>query len=140
MNGVDRADQLRTEYSTYCSSKKWWQYLFWFLVDVSVANSFICMKESPNHIVQSRRGRVLQRTMLQFRQNLAKQLIGEERCERKRKLPPSTDPQGLAHFPRAATKGRCIQCRVRGRRSEPKWVCSGCGVHLCVQCFLPYRQ
>ena len=28
MNGVDHADQLRTQYSTYRSSRKWWQYLF----------------------------------------------------------------------------------------------------------------
>ena len=43
MNGVDVADQLRTEYSTYRTAKKWWYYLFWFLFDVSITNGFILM-------------------------------------------------------------------------------------------------
>lgn len=44
MNGVDHADELRTEYIAYRSSRRWWLYLFWFLFD-----GFIMMKESANH-------------------------------------------------------------------------------------------
>ena len=49
MNGVDRSDQMRTEYSTARSCRRWWTYIFWFIVDLSVSNSFISMNESPNH-------------------------------------------------------------------------------------------
>ena len=49
MNGVDHADQLRTEYSTYRTSKKWWAYVFWFLFEVAITNGLVLIKESPNH-------------------------------------------------------------------------------------------
>ena len=46
MNGVDRSDQMRMEYSTARSCRRWWTYIFWFLVDLCVSNSFILMNES----------------------------------------------------------------------------------------------
>lgn len=52
MFGVDRADQLRMQYSTSRKSRKWW-----FLVDLSVGNAFICMKESANHRITTKSGR-----------------------------------------------------------------------------------
>lgn len=54
MFGVDRADQLRMQYSTSRKSLKWWKYLLWFLVDLSVVNAFICMKESANHRITTK--------------------------------------------------------------------------------------
>jgi hypothetical protein len=56
MNGVDTADQIRTQLPTYRQSKKWWLYMFWFLFDLAIANAFIVMRESPTHQRQSRRG------------------------------------------------------------------------------------
>ena len=41
MNGVDRADQIRTTYSTYRTSRKWWQYLFWFLSGMSASATLL---------------------------------------------------------------------------------------------------
>ena len=45
MNGVDRADQLRSTYSICRKAAKWWKYLFWFMVDVAICNAFILMKD-----------------------------------------------------------------------------------------------
>ena len=56
MNGVDHSDQMRTEYSTARSCRWWWTYIFWFLVDLCVSNSFILMNESPNHQQRDERG------------------------------------------------------------------------------------
>ena len=56
MNGVDHSDQMRTQYSTARNSERWWTYIFWFLVDLSIANSFILIKESPNHQLLTRNG------------------------------------------------------------------------------------
>lgn len=39
--GVDRADQLRMQYSICCKSKKWCRYLLWFLVDLADVNDSI---------------------------------------------------------------------------------------------------
>ena len=41
MGGVDRADQLREYYSVSRSSYKWYRYIFWFLIDVSICNAFV---------------------------------------------------------------------------------------------------
>jgi hypothetical protein len=141
MNGVDHHDQIRTTYSTYRASHRWWLYLFWFLVDAAISNAFILMRQSVNHVVTSRRGRVVKISVLDFRKNLAKQLIGNFRKQRKRTMPQNTDPHGNSHFIEAATsKGRCKECFKNKLRSEPKWVCSSCKVHLCVGCFKPYHQ
>ena len=86
MNGVDHADQLRSEHATYRTSKKWWHYVFWFLVDLAVANAFILFRESPHHQRQTKTGRRKPWRQVEFRQALSKQLIGRVRTSRKRKL------------------------------------------------------
>ena len=97
MNGVDRHDQVRTEYSTYRKSIKWWQYIFWFLFDVSIANGYILMRESKNHQLTSKNGRSKRRDQLSFRQALANQLMGQTRFGRKRSITPNIDPDGSSH-------------------------------------------
>eukprot|EP00795_Rhopilema_esculentum_P005767 gene5767-11046_t len=49
MAAVDRADQMRTAYCCARKSRRWWTYILWFLVDLSISNAFILMKESPNN-------------------------------------------------------------------------------------------
>ena len=46
------------------------------------------MKESRNHGLVSKNGRTKQRTMLSFRMDLAKDLIGDFRQNKKRKAGP----------------------------------------------------
>ena len=53
MNTVDRSDQMRTAYPTTRTSKRWWTYLFWFLVDLAVSNALTLMRESKNHQIQN---------------------------------------------------------------------------------------
>ena len=57
-------------YTVGRSSFKWYRYLFWFLIDVSICNSFILYN---HHKLEQGQGKVKQ---LNFRTNLAKQLIG----------------------------------------------------------------
>ena len=47
MGGVDKNDQLRGYYSVRTKSRKSYKYLFWFLFDVAVVNSFILYGLSP---------------------------------------------------------------------------------------------
>jgi hypothetical protein len=68
MNGVDKSDESRTEYPTFPMCKRWWTYIFYFLLDLAITNAFILMKESTNT------GKNKGRTLLSFRMNLAKQL------------------------------------------------------------------
>lgn len=137
MNGVDHADQLRTEYSTYRSSRRWWLYLFWFLFDVAVTNGFIMMKESTNHRRQTKTGWDKVRTMLEFRMALAKQLIGDYVENERAALATIT----AGHFPKKAPKrGRCRQCSKQKLRREIVNMCSQCNVHLCIDCFQPWHR
>ncbi|XP_046666760.1 piggyBac transposable element-derived protein 4-like [Homalodisca vitripennis] len=41
MGGVDHADQLRASYGVHRRSKKWWQRIFWGILDIAFVNSFV---------------------------------------------------------------------------------------------------
>lgn len=50
MGGVDRADQLRSYYEVGRSSRKWWRYILWHLVNVSIVNAYLlftCAEHRP---------------------------------------------------------------------------------------------
>ena len=139
MNGVDRADQLRSTYNICRKASKWWKYLFWFMVDVSICNAFILMKESINHQISTKNGRTRVRTQLEFRRNLAHQLLGGFR-KRKRDISGNAQTRGLMHWPTEFDKKRtCKQCAKKKIRKEPKTGCEQCGVNLCIACFKPYH-
>ena len=92
MGGVDLNDQYQSYYPSGRCDKKWWCFIFWFLVDASVCNAFIMEGMSP-HLPSSRS----HRTHLQFKLELAKQLIGgysrrKRYAGKKRKPTPSTVP------------------------------------------------
>ena len=78
MGGVDLNDQMRSYYPSGRPGKKWWRYLLWFLLDVSITNAFI-LEHLSLHAASSR----ARRSLLQFKLELAKQLIGGY-CGRKR--------------------------------------------------------
>ena len=44
MNGVDVNDQYRSYYPPGTTSRKWWKYLFWFFLNLSMVNGFILEK------------------------------------------------------------------------------------------------
>lgn len=49
MGGVDQSDQQRQYYAVGRKSRKWWRYLMWFLVDVSIVNAHILESQAANH-------------------------------------------------------------------------------------------
>lgn len=69
MNVVDHADQIRTEYSTFRTSRKWWTYMFFFLFDTAIANGLVVMKDSVFHQSYTKKGKFKQKNMLDFRMN-----------------------------------------------------------------------
>ena len=44
MNGVDVNDQYRSYYPPGTTSRKWWKYLLWFFVNLSMVNVYILEK------------------------------------------------------------------------------------------------
>ena len=65
MNGVDVNDQYRSYYPPGTTSCKWWKYLLWFFMNLSMVNAFILEKLAGKR----------KRTQLDFRRELAKLLI-----------------------------------------------------------------
>ena len=99
MGGMDLNDQYRSYYPSGRSGKKWWHFIFWFLVDVSVCNAFIMEGISP-HLPSSRS----RRPHLQFKLELAKQLIGDysgrkRYAGKKRKATPFDNAMLLRNLP-----------------------------------------
>ena len=96
MGGVDRADQRRCYYDLGRKTKKWWKYLFAFVLNTAIVNSFILYKET-NSPSNTRHGV----TQKNFRLALYRQMIGNFSSRkvigRKRILPMNTFSQRQQH-------------------------------------------
>ncbi len=143
MGGVDLGDQLRGHYQVRLKSRKMYKYIFWFLLEVSVLNTYILRlfvpavgKSFPNY--------------KEFRVELAKLLVGDyigrKRIGRPSLIPaPSAKKPNLTHFPRKTNTGRCHYCYSRGIRRSTSWICTGCNKRLChtgvdeTDCFMQYH-
>ena len=136
MGGVDVADQLRKTYSCRRKSKKWWLPLFYFLVDVSVVNSYILHRETPH---------ASKLTLKEFILELSSELMSSY-CSRKRSAQSSPDAPPSArfcgrHFPsRNGKLGQCRICSKDGIRRRVVYSCLECDpkgpVFLCAEpCF-----
>ena len=152
MGGVDQGDQLRKYYQLRLKSKKFYKYIFWFLIDVCIINTYRLHSTYSN---------VHYPNLKSFRLDLAKALIGKYNS-RKRAVPighhispPPPTCVALRHFPMkyktASKKGtsRCWFCshsRKPPVRKETVWFCSECSLHLChtgepeTDCFFQYHR
>lgn len=145
MGGVDKFDQLRECYAVGRRSVKWWHRIFYYLLDLAIVNSFIMWKmkqANPSNCHQ-----------LDFRINLARQLIGGFSSRKSRGRPPNFIKQALPDSVRLANVGchmperndnyrRCKMCS-KGRKSQQRtrFVCSFCKVPLCIHpCFVKFHK
>ena len=87
MAGVDTNDQLRGYYSVRMKSTKCYKYIFWFMFDVAIVNSFILYKRVP--VV----GRKM--SLKEFRVQLAKQLIESYNSRKYREGPQDNKARWL---------------------------------------------
>ena len=123
MGGVDHNDQMRQYYETSRRAKKWWRYLFWFCVDVSIVNAHILMQVAENHP---------NLTQLQFRIELMKGLIGEF-SSRQHTVQHGTVQTG--HWPVKMSKGRCKRCLRDKKTTFCRMGSELCGMRFCLDCF-----
>ena len=128
MGGVDLNDQLRGYYSVRSKGRKFYKYIWWFLFDVTITNSYILCKHYTS---------LTNCSVQDFRTQLAKSLIGEYNGRKRRGRPsitaPSTQRFCSSHFPsRNDKKNRCYFCyHNRRERHETIWYCKTCNQHLC---------
>ena len=140
MGGVDTGDQARGYYRMRTKFRKFYMYIFTFIKDVAVTNSYILYKNhSPTPKLKS---------IKDFRLELATQLIGTYNS---RKLPGrqscSIRPLPLTHFPtknQEGKRGRCKRCQPK--RTDTPWFCTTCNEWLChngdlaTDCFLAWHK
>lgn len=147
MGGVDCGDQLQRYYHCRVKSRKFYKYIFYFLLDVSITNTFILYRNfcsSPTF-----------NTIKKFRLQLAKEPIGD--CSTRRRAGPGGRvicPLPLQHFPikiaKEATeperkRRHYVCCSERNKRTETPWFCRKCNVFLChtgahSDCFLRWHK
>lgn len=123
MGGVDLHDQLRGYYALGTKSRKWWRYLFWFCIDLSIVNAFILEQKAINH---------RSRTQLKFRVELAKNLIGDFTS---RGRTASSGQTEAGHWPITFDKGRCKRCLKRKKTTFCRMGCQRCNKRVCLDCF-----
>ena len=110
MGGVDRSDQNRSYYPVQSRRNvKWWKYIFYFLLDVSIINAWVLRNKVFGSNISH----------LEFRLSLAKDLIGTF-CAQKKVGRPQAQPvlanvehQYVQELPEEAKKGK-------GRKSRNK--------------------
>ena len=109
-------------------------YIYSFLKDIAITNSFILSKFAPT----------TDQTISVFRKKLAVQLIGDY-CSRK--LPGCR--RSLTHFPLEqleGKRGRCQLCKASNKRSDTTWYCQTCQEWFChsgkadSDCFLLWHK
>ena len=147
MGGVDRGDQLRGYYSCRTKSRKFYKYIYTFLLDVAITNSYVLMKDfSPECPFSNYKS---------FRLQLAKELVGDY-CSRRRRGRGGMVIRTLPyrHFPTTMEdesnqpkrkRGRCALHAATHVRATSTWYCRECSVWLChtgdpsSDCFLKWH-
>ena len=139
MGGVDLADQIRRFYTcTHKSSRKWYLWLFWFLVDLAINNAYIIESFWRKH--ENR----FKRKSKEFRKQLATELLSMHSSRQRAGRQAQNVPARLVqrHFPDiVGTDNQCVVCSKSHTRRRTRYGCKDCGnVHLCVTpCFRIYH-
>lgn len=145
MGGVDKGDQKRGYYRCRVKSRKFYKYVFYFLLDVAITNSYILYQGWSGSTKIS---------IKKYRIKLAKEIIGSY-CSRRRAgrggslikpLPFSHFPMKLSSSPSERKRGRCTYCEHhKKKRTDTQWYCHECGKWLChtgteLDCFLLWHK
>ena len=146
MGGVDRGDQKRGYYQCRSKSRKFYKYIFYFLFDVAITNTYVLLRQFTEYPIKH---------IKDYRIQLAKLLIGDY-CSRRRpgRSGGLIRPLPLRHFPIKISdpnrqnwhkRGRCERCKAANKRADTMWWCQECGVWLChtgdseTDCFLMWH-
>ncbi len=137
MGGVDRGDQNRGYYRCRTKFRKFYMYIYSFLKDVCITNSYILYQHN-SHAKKLN-------TSLAFRLQLAKELIGNYSTRKRQGTSIPTKTLLLSHFPmlhQDGRRGRCHVCKTKGIRKDTLWFCQDCNKWFChtgkpsTDCFL----
>lgn len=144
MGGVDKFDQLRECYAIGRRSVKWWHRIFYYLIDLAIVNSYVMWKNKSVDPTKCHQ--------LDFRINLARQLINGFSSRKNRGRPPNyfkqTVPDSIRvsnvgnHMPeKPGNSRRCKLCAAKKVQKRTLFICSCCKVPLCITpCFVNFHK
>lgn len=128
MGGVDKFDQLRECYAVGRRSVKWWHRIFYYSIDFTIVNSYAMWKvqqPEPDKCHQ-----------LDFRMNLARQLIGGFSSRKNRGRPANFIKLKLPDSVRTVNVGSHMPEKIDKYRR-----CNYCKVPLCIApCFSKFHK
>ena len=146
MLGVDKMDQLATYYSFLRKSVKRWRKVLFWLLEVSVVNTYIVYTTTLGQFGQQPRS-----SRLQFRRELILQLFAH-RLQLQHQA--ATGPTSISFLndsvqfltsqwnPKGGRRRDCRVCTVGGRRRTPAYFCVICSYRPCLHpgcCFRIYH-
>ncbi|CAC5415608.1 unnamed protein product [Mytilus coruscus] len=141
MNGVDHADQLRSTYNISRKCLKWWKYLFNFLVDMSIGNAYLLMRESVNHQIVTKKQQPTTNDSARVQNETSSPNARTISWEKEKSVDQRPVPQPTNHSIENTLKKRtCKMCTQNKIRKEPKTLCAQCKENLCTECFRPYHR
>ena len=132
MGGIDLADQYCSSYAFLQKTLKWWRKLYFFILEMSITNSFILYNL---HMKATNKKQLRHRL---YREQLSKELVGEIRNPnfgKRRKVNPIAQEarlDGLFHGIDQMPNNRkrdCLVCSDRkrpGGRKETTYYCITC--------------
>ena len=150
MGGVDLADQYRSYYQVGRASRKWWRYLFWFLVQTAMVNSYLVIKSSgaptlkrsplSHHLLF--RMKVLENLLARASGSITRSVSESPST---RSITASKENHKCVRIP--GCKKRCYQCAAEKKKTtsnrtpETVYGCTTCNVHLCEgPCFAKFHK
>ncbi|MCA9487312.1 MAG: hypothetical protein KC548_06670, partial [Nanoarchaeota archaeon] len=130
MNGVDKVDQMASYYSFNRKSFKWWKKVFFYLIEVSISNSYVLYLQNKGEKTMKRK---------EYRLLLIEKLLSHRRNVQ---TTPKPLPQRFQHFPHHMDSTRqCYWCKhYYDEKRRTKYYCLKCEVPLCILCFKWYHR
>jgi Transposase IS4 len=115
INGVDRSNQLRKNFTTHQPYKRRiWRPLWYYILDVCAVNSYLIWK--GNRVDRGKRGQ------RRYRETLIDMLLNTPYPPPPPTppLPPLLHPNSTHYWERFETRGYCIWCKTHSEGWEPK--------------------
>ena len=146
MNGVDRADQCTVYYSFVRKCKKWWRKVYFWLLEVTVVNSYILFKSSTSQNIShlSYRRQIVDSLAARHIMSAPPRRIPGRPRKRSREA-YAGDPErldGKTHMMGKREPKNCVVCSKKEKRHRSSYFCATCGTKpaLCpYPCFEKYH-
>uniref|UniRef100_A0A8C1CNC5 PiggyBac transposable element-derived protein domain-containing protein n=1 Tax=Cyprinus carpio carpio TaxID=630221 RepID=A0A8C1CNC5_CYPCA len=131
MGGIDLSDMLVHLYKTPAKSRRWYIPLFGYILDLSIANSWLVYKRDCGLL--NEKAMPLKRFRLAVKHYTPRPSLPKPQ--------PDVRYDSLGHWPLHCDKrGRCNYCP----KGVSRWKCQKCNVFLCLnanqECFAAYHQ